>query len=202
MNELPKPYCRPLFTKTRLGGQILFALGAASFLAIIAGSIGWLASGRVESGLLLRASYALLSQSIEYCFGVIAVTLMSLMLVEVAFRKPIGFLQYSLIAMALTLFYLLLLALSEKMAFGWSYAIVSLMTIAMNALFIKGITQSAKAAALTAGILIAEYGLMFVLINLGAMKLLVGSLLLFVILALAMYFTLKLRVVNEELTIK
>ena len=104
--------------------------------------------------------------------------------------------------MALTLFYLLLLAISEKMAFGWSYVIVSVMTIGLIALFIKGITQNMQAVCLTAGILVVEYGLMFILIKMGTMALLIGSLSLFVIIAIAMYFTLKLKVENEELTIK
>ena len=124
------------------------------------------------------------------------------MLVEIAFRKSINYLQYALIAMALTLFYLLLLAMSEKLAFGLSYAIVSAMTIGLIALFIKGITKNGKAVGLSSGILIVEYGLMFLLIKLGSMALLVGSLSLFLLIALAMYFTLKLKVENDELVIK
>ncbi|MDE5688132.1 MAG: cell envelope integrity protein CreD, partial [Paramuribaculum sp.] len=129
-------------------------------------------------------------------------TSMSLILVELAFRKDINYLQYALIAMALTLFYLLLLALSEHLAFGWSYAIVSVMTIGLIAMFIKGITQSIKAVGLTICILVVEYGLIFVLTQMGKMALLIGSLSLFIIIALAMYFTLKLKIENEELTIK
>lgn len=52
------------------------------------------------------------------------------------------------------------------------------------------------------GILVLEYGLMFMLIKLGSMALLIGSIVLFLLIALAMYFTLKLKVVNDELTIK
>lgn len=124
------------------------------------------------------------------------------MLVEVAFRKGINYLQYALIGMALTLFYLLLLAISEKLAFGWSYAIVSVMTIGLIALFVKGITQNLKAVGLSTGILVVEYALMFILIKLGSMALLIGSLSLFLLIALAMYFTLKLKVENEELILK
>ena len=185
-----------------LGLQSLYVLGVALILALIASGIDSFALSRVISGLLHKTGYTLLSQSIVYCFGVIAITSISLMLVEVAFRRGINNLQYALIGMALTLFYLLLLAISEKMAFGWSYLIVSVMTIGLIALFIKGITQNKQAVGLTAGILVVEYGLMFILIKMGTMALLIGSLSLFIIIALAMYFTLKLKVENEELTIK
>jgi inner membrane protein involved in colicin E2 resistance len=55
---------------------------------------------------------------------------------------------------------------------------------------------------LITAILVAEYALMFVLIKLGSMALLVGSLSLFAILAVAMYFTLKLKMKNGELTLE
>lgn len=202
MEENSEIYREPKYTMRWLGLQSLYVLGVALILALIASGIDSFALSRVNSGLLHSTGYTLLSQSIVYCFGVIAITSISLMLVEVAFRRGINNLQYALIGMALTLFYLLLLAISEKMAFGWSYLIVSVMTIGLIALFIKGITQNKQAVGLTAGILVVEYGLMFILIKMGTMALLIGSLSLFIIIALAMYFTLKLKVENEELTIK
>lgn len=202
MEENSEIYREPKYTMRWLGLQSLYVLGFAFILALIASGIDSFAFGRVESGLLHSTRYTLLSKSIVYCFGVIAITSISLMLVEVAFRRGINYIQYALIGMALTLFYLLLLAISEKMAFGWSYLIVSVMTIGLIALFIKGITQNKQAIGLTSGILVVEYGLMFILIKMGTMALLIGSLSLFIIIALAMYFTLKLKVENEELTIK
>lgn len=202
MEENSEIYREPKYTMRWLGLQSLYVLGVAFVLALIASGIDGFASDRVESGLLRSGCYTLISNSIVYCFAVVAITSMSLMLVEIAFRKSINYLQYALIAMALTLFYLLLLAMSEKLAFGASYAIVSAMTIGLIALFIKGITQNGKAVWLSSGILIVEYGLMFMLIKLGSMALLVGSLSLFLLIALAMYFTLKLKVENDELVIK
>lgn len=202
MEENIETYREPKYTMKWLGLQSLYVLGIAFVLALIASGIDSFASGRVNSGLLYAARYTLISQSIVYCIAVIVITSMSLMLVEVAFRKGINYIQYALIGMALTLFYLLLLAISEKLAFGWSYVIVSVMTIGLIALFIKGITQNMKAVGLASGILVIEYALMFVLIKLGSMALLIGSLSLFMLIALAMYFTLKQKVENEELILK
>lgn len=202
MEEYQKMYRKPKYTMAWLGLQSLYIIGLAIILAIVSSGIDSLASGRVKSGFFEGDGYNLLSQSIAYCFAIISITGISLMLVEVVFRKGINYLQYALIAMALTLFYLLLLALSEKLPFGASYAIVSTMTIGLIAWFINGITHKTKAVGMTVSILVAEYGLLFILINLGSMALLIGSLSLFLLIALAMYFTLKLKVVNEELVIK
>ncbi len=203
MEKYSDNYNQPKYTMHWLGFQSIYVLGLAFVLAIVSNSlIDSLASSRVSSGLLLKSDCLFINQSISYCFGVIAITLMSVVMVEIAFRKSINYLQYALIALALTLFYLLLLAFSEKMPFWLSYTIVSVMTIGLISLFAKGITHNYKAVALTVGVLVVEYVLIFILIKLGSMALLVGSIVLFLLIALAMYFTLKLKVVNDELTIK
>lgn len=202
MEEIPEIAHKPKYTLSWLGIKSLYVFGIAFVLAITAAIIDRFASGRVGNGLLQSDHYALLSESIAYCFGLVVITSMSLMLVEISFRKEINYLQYALIAMALTLFYLLLLAFSEKLVFAASYSIVSVMTIGLIALFTKGITHNLKAVWLTTGILTLEYGLIFILINLGSMALLVGSIILFLLIALAMYLTLKLKVENNELVIK
>ncbi|MDE6286333.1 MAG: cell envelope integrity protein CreD [Muribaculaceae bacterium] len=202
MEENQRIYQKPKYTMSWLGVQCLFVLGLAFVLSLITSCIDGFASSRVESGLLKSGYYALISESIVYCFAVISITSFSLMLVEVAFRKSINYIQYALIAMALALFYLLLLAMSEKLPFVGSYIIVTVMTVGLITVFVKGITHNSKAVGLSAIILVAEYALMFLLIKLGSMALLVGSLSLFVIIAVAMYFTLKLKVIDEELVIK
>lgn len=195
-------YYEPKYTMKWLGIQCLLIVGVSFFLMSFAMAIESLAWDRVENELFNYDYYTLLSQSVVYSFAVTAITLMSLVLTEISFRKPIGYVQYALIGVALTLFYLLLLAVSEKLNFGLSYLIVSCMTIGLIALFVKGITQNIKAMALITGILAVEYAILFLLIKLGTLALLVGSLLLFAILALAMYFTLKLKIENEELILK
>lgn len=196
------PNRQPKYTLSWLGLQSLLVIALTLICSCIAAGINRIASGRTHSGLLDTEQYVMLSDSIVYCFAVLAITLMSVAMIEAAFRKPINFLQYTLVAAALTLFYLLLLSITEFLPFGLSYIIVSAMTIVLIALFIKGLTQNKKAVSVLSTILIVEYGLIFILINLGSMALLVGSLSLFILIAAAMYFTLKLKVVNEEITIK
>ena len=185
-----------------LGVQSLILLGVAFILAVIVSSIDSFAYGRLQSGLLAEADYNTISDSLVYCFGIITITSLTLMFVEIAFRKPINNLQYILIEFALSLFYLLLLALAEMIPFIASYIIVTVMTVGLIALFIKGITHNIKAVTLITVILVVEYALMYILLMLGTMALLIGSLALFALIAVAMYFTLKLKLEKEELVLK
>ena len=92
--------------------------------------------------------------------------------------------------------------MAEKMPFYIAYAIVTVMTVGLIGTFVKGIMAYTKAVVLTAGILIVEYGIILLLLYMGSMALLIGSLSLFVITAIAMYFTLRLKVIDRELTIQ
>ncbi len=202
MEENYEIHKEPKYTMRWLAIQTVFVIGISYVLALIAGLIDSFAVGRQEMGLLPETRYEFVSQSTDYCFAVIAITCMSLMLIEVAFRKGINFLQYGLIACALCLFNLLLLAMAEKMPFWMAYAVVSVMTITLISFFVWGLTKKRKATLISTVILAVEYSLILLLVYMGTMALLIGSLLLFVLIAVAMYFTLKLKVENEELVLK
>jgi inner membrane protein len=92
--------------------------------------------------------------------------------------------------------------MTEHLPFLAAYAIVTVMTITLISCFINGLTKQRKAVALTTLILFVEYGLILTLLYIGSLALLIGSLAIFVLIALAMYFTLKLKVENSELVIK
>lgn len=202
INQMNDAYYEPKYTMRWLGTQALFVLGVSFVLALVASGINTLAMSRLEDGLLNANNYGFVTNSITYCFAVIAVTSISLLLIEVAFRKEINYLQYGLIGCALCLFNLLLLAMAEQMPFQVAYIIVALMTIALISCFVWGMIKNKRAVLLTAAILTVEYGLIFALVNMGSMALLIGSLVLFILIAVAMYFTLKLKVENEELVLK
>lgn len=189
------------YTMRWLGTQMVYILCIALGLSLVAAWIDTIASGRAGDT-LDRSSYELISQSVWYCFAIVSLSLLSLMLVEIVFRKNITFFQYILIGLAITLFYLMLLAFAEQMSFALAYIVVSLMIIGLIATFIRGITTINKAVVLTVTALAVEYTAMFILLMLGNAALLVGSLILFTILAAAMFLTLHLRVENQEIVLK
>lgn len=182
--------------------QALIVAAVAFLLALIMNAVDGLAASRVRQGLLNESPRELIGDSLSYCFAVIAIPCYALMLIEIAFRKYINVLQYILIGMALALFYLLLTAMAEQFYFWAAYTIVSVMTIGLISLFVKGITHNMKAVWMITGILAGVYAILYILINLGSLALLIGSLLLFALIGVAMYFTLKLKLENDELVIK
>ena len=202
MEENLENYREPRYTMSWLGMQSLFILGVAIVFSMIAMGIDNFAMSRSISGLLPQVHYGIISDSITYCFAIISITSISLMLIEINYRKPIHYIQYILIGCALCLFNLLLLAIAEYLPAIVSYLIVTTMTIGLISLYVWGITSNKKATVFSAIILGIEYGIMLLLLYIGSMALLIGSLILFFLIGAAMYFTLKLKIENEELILK
>lgn len=195
-------YEEPRYSIRRLGIKILFIFLVSFILGLVAGGIDALATGRENSGLLSKENYQLVTNSTSYCFALIFITSLTLVLLEVAFRKEINYLQYALIGCALCLFYLLLLSVSELIPFLPSFLIAALMTVALISIFVNGITEKVKTMVITTAVLTAEYALIYILASIDSMALLIGSLSMFALIALAMYFTIKLKIENNELILK
>lgn len=99
----------PRHTTAWLGVQTLVIAVFSAIIALIADGIGDYGAERQSQGLLSESSSLMVSGSASYCFALIAISLISITLIEVAFRKYVNYLQYALIGCALGLFYLMLL---------------------------------------------------------------------------------------------
>lgn len=128
----------------------------------------------------------------KYAILIILLTFTVIFFVEILDKKRIHTLQYLLIGLALCLFYSLLLSLSEQMAFGLAYIIASVLTIGLIGLYIRGIMKSWRPAIIMVGLLTTLYTYIYILIQLETLALLAGSLGLFIILAIIMYFSKKI----------
>ena len=106
-------------------------------------------------------------------------------------------LQYLLVGLALCLFYSLLLSMSEHIGFSMAYLVASVLTIMLVGGYMLGIIKRKKPAFIMAGLLSVLYIYVFILIQLETFALLAGSLGLFVILAMVMYFSKKIDWFNE-----
>jgi inner membrane protein len=98
-------------------------------------------------------------------------------------------LQYLLVGSALCLFYLLLLSISEHAPFWAAYAVASAATVGLIGGYSAAILRGRLRALGTAAALAALYGYLYVLLQAEDYALLLGSVGLFVILALVMYIT-------------
>ena len=114
-------------------------------------------------------------------------------LVENRRQTPIHPVQYALVGIALILFYTLLLAFSEHIGFGFAYLVAAAMTVGLISTFIQGLTKHRTAALAVGGLLTVLYTFIYVIMQLESYALLVGSIGVFVILAVAMYASQKIK---------
>ena len=137
--------------------------------------------------------YQQTTRTVKYAILIIVLTFAVVFFVEIRRKTSIHIVQYILIGIALLLFYTLLLSFSEHLPFSISYAIAALMTIGLITAFMAAILKEKKTALVVGGLLTLLYIFIFVLLQLESYALLAGSLGLFVILAVTMYATVKLR---------
>lgn len=100
--------------------------------------------------------------------------------------------QYSLIGIAVSVFYLLLLSFSEHLGFDLAYLLAAVAITAMIGLYGVAVFRQARAGWVIAGLLALLYGYLYALLQLQDYALLVGSLGLFVGLAALMYISRKI----------
>ncbi|WP_240452781.1 MULTISPECIES: cell envelope integrity protein CreD [Sphingobacterium] len=129
----------------------------------------------------------------KYGILVIVLTFASLFFTEIIKKQRIHLIQYILIGAAMVLFYSLLLAISEHMGFNVAYLLAAIATVGLIASFIKMITKDNRTALLFMGILGLFYGFIFVLMQLRDYSLIVGTIGIFIILAILMRISTKIN---------
>lgn len=100
--------------------------------------------------------------------------------------------QYILVGLALCIFYTLLLSVSEYLNFNLSYAIAATATVMLITLYTKSVFVKWNIAAWFGVFLGLLYSFIFILIQLQDGALLFGSIGLFILLAVVMYYSRKI----------
>lgn len=149
-----------------------------------------------EFGVMMRVpvlQYQQTTRTVKYAYLFIFLTFATVFFVEYRRQTPIHPVQYLLIGAALLVFYTLLLSFSEHIPFLWSYLIAMLMTIVLITGYLAGILKIRKTALMVGALLLLLYVFMYVLLQMETYALLFGSLGIFVILAVLMYVSLKVK---------
>ena len=136
-------------------------------------------------------------RSIKYAFLIIVLTFATVFFVEARTGVRIHPVQYLLVGVALLLYYTLLLSFSEHVVFWGAYLIASVMTIALITIFMAAILKAKKPALLVGGLLTVLYGFIYILMQMETYALLAGSIGLFIILAVAMFITSRIKWYNS-----
>ena len=151
-------------------------------------------TGFVRVDFLVGVSlYQKVSRSLKYSFIIILLTFVSVLFIEIMMRHPIPLFNYFLIGAALVLFYCLLLAFSEHIAFGYAYMTASVMTVVLISGYMWRILSSKKTGMAICVILTGMYLGCYIMLCLDTYALLLGAILLFAALAATMYASLRIK---------
>ncbi len=122
----------------------------------------------------------------------IGLTFLSFFMFELLRELRVHPIQYALVGMGLAIFYLVLLALTEHLGFGWAYLVASLASVSLNGFYLSHVLGGPRQGLGFAALLGLVYAILFGLLQAEEIALLLGALLLFTILALIMMLTRKL----------
>ncbi|MDH0867430.1 cell envelope integrity protein CreD [Mitsuaria sp. GD03876] len=133
--------------------------------------------------------YVMSDRAIKYGLMFIVLTFVSVGLLELLSGRRVHPVQYLLVGLAMTLFFLLLLSLSEHLSFPLSYGLAAASAIGLLAFYGASMLGSARRGLGFGALVTVLYAALFVLLNLEKAALLVGAVLLFAVLAAVMALT-------------
>lgn len=133
--------------------------------------------------------YSKVDRSVKYGFLFIGFTFLAFLLFDVVGGARVAAAEYLLTGAGLVLFFVMLLAFAEVIGFGWAYIVASAAIISLISAYSAAVLKSWRRGRFLGAMLIGLYALLFVLLNLEAWSLLIGSVLLFMALAGVMYAT-------------
>ena len=136
-------------------------------------------------------------RSAKYGFLVIALTFLVFFLIQTLSKINIHPFQYLMIGLALTMFYTLLVSISEHSNFLKAYLIAGISVVVLITLYSKSILKTIKFPIFVGISLTALYTFIYVIIQLEDYALLVGSIGLFTILAIVMFVSRKIDWSND-----
>ena len=128
----------------------------------------------------------------KYGFLVIGLTFLIFFLIQSISKINIHIFQYSMIGIALIMFYTLLISITEHSSFSLAYSIAGTSVVAMITLYSISILKNRKFPLFIGAALSVLYTFIFVIIQMEDYALLVGSIGLFLILGDVMYFSRKI----------
>ncbi len=132
-------------------------------------------------------------RSVKYAIMFISLTFLIFFFTEILNKKRIHPIQYLLVGLGLSIFYTLLVSLSEHFSFNLAYFIASFAIIALITTYSYSIFNNVRLTSIVALVLIILYAFLFIILQLQDYSLLLGSIGLFLALAIVMYLSRKVN---------
>jgi inner membrane protein len=133
--------------------------------------------------------YTQADRASKYGFLFVALTFAGFFMFELIKRLSIHPVQYGLVGLSLAIFFLLLISLSEHIAFSWSYLIASVSCIGLLSVYLSSVLKGWFRSIGFSSMLTVLYGALYGLLVSEDNALVLGSILMFIILAAVMLIT-------------
>jgi inner membrane protein len=207
-----QPAVQPTQTKGRsMGTKFFILLGLAVLMSIpgffmssladdraqARGAVTTYSNGQAEPphtvlGVKMADSYRSIQRSLKYITLFLGLVFVTYFIFEVTTGRSVHPGQYALVGVAQTIFYLLLLSLSELVGFDLSFLIAGGATVLLLSFNTEWLFVSRRLGLRAMGVFSLLYGFLYVLLRLEDYALLVGACASFAAVAATMYFTRKI----------
>ncbi|OQX02341.1 MAG: cell envelope integrity protein CreD [Thiothrix lacustris] len=139
------------------------------------------------------ALYVQIARAVKYGALFIALTFVVFLAFEMSLKRRLHVLQYSIVGIALSLFYLILLALAEHIGFRYAYIAAAATTVIGITAYMGIILRNARRTGLLFLLLATLYGLLYLLLQMEDYALVVGVGLLLLATVIMMFVTRHLK---------
>lgn len=138
--------------------------------------------------------YSKVTRAVKYGILFVGLTFLTFLIFELTTKTRLHYVQYGLIGVALTLFYLVLLSVAEHTAFLTAYMVAAAINIGLITIYTGAALKNWARAGVIFVLLSALYAVLYSLLQLEDYALLMGTMLLLSVLIVLMYVTRNLRV--------
>lgn len=136
--------------------------------------------------------YRMVMRAVAYGILFIAVSFVALFAFEMVTRRRMHLVQYGMVGLSMSVFYLVLLSLAEQISFTGAFVAAAAVTVAMNSLYVASALSSRVKGLIMAGLLSGLYAVLFSILRLEDIALLSGTGLVLAMMGVLMYVTRKL----------
>jgi inner membrane protein len=133
--------------------------------------------------------YTQAHRAVKYALLFVLLTFAAFFLFEVLRGLRIHAVQYALVGLALAMFFLLLIALSEHIPFLLAYLIAAVACVGLITVYVQAVLKSVVRALAFSAMLTALYTMLYALLRSEDHSLLLGAMLVFAVLAAVMLLT-------------
>ncbi len=134
-------------------------------------------------------TYQVNERTVKYGLLIMLLTFAGFFLAEMFFKLKLHPFQYILIGFALSVFFLLLLALSEYLKFSWAYLISAISIISLISGYCSVVLKQRTRGAYTGVLFSMLYGFIYIMVRAEQISLLMGAIGVWFFLAAVMFLT-------------